>query len=153
MVLTNQEALGWPLKRAGKLHFPISSGFGWRLCDANPKEWKLCSSLHHFMGLWLSSVCGDDQLLRMSSSINAEAAERPNCSWKVRDFIPRPFVFVTSHVPRRFVPLPVIVQLKDYFKQDSKEIKHIKISHLVVKMVTNAYLLFVQLKIILNSTH
>lgn len=29
---------GLPIKMSWKLHFPISSGFGWRLCDVNPKE-------------------------------------------------------------------------------------------------------------------
>lgn len=29
---------GPAIKRSWKLHFPISSGFGWRLCDVNPRE-------------------------------------------------------------------------------------------------------------------
>lgn len=29
---------GPPIKACWQLHFPISSGFGWRLCDVNPRE-------------------------------------------------------------------------------------------------------------------
>lgn len=90
---------GPAIKMCWKLHFPISSGFGWRHCDVWCKSNRIrvlfFSALLY--GIVIQLSVQDDQQLRMTSSINAEATERLPCYGKVRDLIPRQCVSASSH--------------------------------------------------------
>lgn len=94
--------LGLPIKMCWELNFPISSGFGWRLCDVNPREWALCSSQRHFYGIVIQISVQRWQQLKMTSSATAEAAkEREPCYVKVKGLSPRQRVSLSSHASCR----------------------------------------------------